>query len=230
MAEHDLEVSPTGDGSFTLRRTDLDEPYHSARGALQESRHVFIDAGLSRLFAEWDDSTPVVLLEMGLGTGLNALLTFDFLKRHPGSLQLHYHALETRPLDWPVIDRLNYCRNDLAEYSEKFKRLHDAPWGIPVDLDERFKLWKWNASWSDPIELPPADLVYYDAFGPRVQPELWDESAMRRLAERLRPDGSMVTYCAQGAFKRALKAVGLQVIALPGPPGKREMIRAVKDI
>jgi tRNA U34 5-methylaminomethyl-2-thiouridine-forming methyltransferase MnmC len=224
----DIERAATGDGSFTLRRTDLDEPYHSMRGAVAESRHVFIRSGLEHSLSVFPEKTSIVLLEMGFGTGLNALLTLEYLSSVKPAVGIEYRALETQPLNWTAVAGLQYCTGELSGYEADFRTMHAAPWGKPVAVHERFTLVKLQDSWHSAAERTEADLIYYDAFGPRVQPELWDQAAMDLLSKRLKPGGIMVTYCAQGAFKRALRAAGLVLERLPGPPGKREMIRAQK--
>lgn len=218
----------TADGSHSVRSARFAVDYHSKHGAVQESRHVFLDAGLLPLLAE----TPARarILEMGLGTGLNALLTRMLAPEHPG-VQFTYHSLERYPLTDAEVAALNYPER-LGVDAKQLYAFHAAPWEKLVDLDPNFTFCKSRNGWYD---LPPADwtteemdLIYYDAFAPASQPELWTADAMQIAYDLLRPGGRLVTYCAKGQFKRDLKALGFTVEALPGPPGKREMTRAVK--
>lgn len=229
MPSKDLEITRTDDGSLTLRRIDLDEPYHSRRGALGESRHVFIEAGLAHWISFSMDPDRIDIIEMGFGTGLNALLTLDFIHRYRSPILVNYYSFETRPLEWSDVSALNYCQGNLEVLSPEFEKMHRSPWGVSVAISERFALTKINSSWLEDIDLPAADLVYYDAFGPKTQPELWSLDAIQQLSKRLRPGGIMVTYCAKAVFKRALRHCGFHVTSIPGPPGKREMVRATNN-
>ncbi len=216
----------TGDGSHSLISQPFGVPYHSYHGAVQESRHVFLDAGLWDCLGEGPQQLRI--LEMGFGTGLNALLTRQVASHFPCTA-IHYYACERFPLPCATAANLNYPELlDLPKAD--FLALHDAPWAQAVVLDPNFQLWKWEGDFL--AGLPKAwplgrmDLIYYDAFAPISQPELWTPEALTICFSALAPGGILVTYCAKGDFKRNLKSVGFTVEGLPGPPGKREMVRA----
>lgn len=224
MIMMELKVVITGDGSSTIYVPDLNEHFHSVHGAVQESMHVFIRHGL--LTVPWLTGTLRVL-EMGFGTGLNALLTFYAT----GSLKtnVEYQAIDALPLKKEVIKQLNYP--DVLDYegiSEFFLQLHNAPWGKRTRMDHRFFLTKLNARVQDVILDGFFDLVYYDAFSPDVQPECWDQEIFTGIFNHMANGGVLVTYSAKGAVRRSLQQAGFRVERLPGPPGKREMIRAEK--
>ncbi|MBD2766998.1 tRNA (5-methylaminomethyl-2-thiouridine)(34)-methyltransferase MnmD [Hymenobacter sp. BT664] len=230
-ARAELELRRTADGSATLYVPALDEHYHSRHGARQESEHVFIQAGLlPRLAAGLGQpgTPPLRLLEVGLGTGLNALLTLG-RTRQTGTAVV-YDGYETRPLPAQVVAALapEWAAQPGAPHGE-FEALHAAPWGQPYPLAPGFFLTKRLQPVQD-ATLPTGyyDLVYYDAFAPEKQPELWTEALFQQLYEAAAPGALLVSYCAQGQFRRNLRAAGWLTEKLPGPPGKREMTRAVK--
>ncbi|KAA9340295.1 tRNA (5-methylaminomethyl-2-thiouridine)(34)-methyltransferase MnmD [Adhaeribacter soli] len=221
-----VEVKQTNDGSHTLYVPALNEHYHSVHGALQEALHVFIKHGLEPVLA--NATTPINLLEIGFGTGLNAILTLQaFLTQKHSVL---YDTLEKYPLPEEVIAQLqfeNFILNpELLAY---FRKLHAAPWNTEAAIRPNFTLQKLHADLEN-FALPANtyDLVYFDAFAPEKQPELWTDEIFAKIGQALKPGGVLVSYCAKGSFKRSLKAAGLTVEALPGPPGKREMTRARK--
>lgn len=222
-----LEVRQTNDGSTTLFVPHLNEHYHSIHGALQESLHVFIKMGLEPALARLSE---IRLLEIGFGTGLNALLTLQntFLS----NATIHYHTLEKYPLSIDVIDQLGFADFILnPELLDYFKPLHAAPWQETVSITPQFLLTKEEIDLEDFNPAPESfDLIYFDAFAPEKQPHLWTDAIFRKMHDCLAPGGSLVTYCAKGSFKRSLKAAGFTVEALPGPPGKREMTRGVKGM
>lgn len=210
----------TGDGSFTL--TWGEEHYHSMHGAVQESTHVFIKAGL-----EHAGKAHVDVLEVGLGTGLNLLLTW--IRCLEGKITASYHALETRPLGAEQLHALRHAE-DLAwpGLHEPFVTLMTGPRDVWQEAigGLRFKVSGTDVRAFD--EQACCDVIYFDAFAPRYQPELWTEDVFRRMHRALRPGGVLVTYCAKGDVRRAMIAAGFSVERLPGPPGKREMSRATK--
>lgn len=215
------ELKITQDGSHTLYVPELDEHYHSHFGAITESRHIFINAGLATLSGD-----TVSILEVGFGTGLNALLTALYAGEH--NVSVSYTALEKYPLAPSVVQQLNYGQLTGSNGTELFAAIHDAQWGAAVNITEQFSL---NKIVSDLTSDDPSgkyDLVFFDAFGPDKQPEMWTEDVMRRIAAVTGPGSVFVTYSAKGSLKRMLRSFGFEVTLLPGPPGKRVMTRAVK--
>ena len=215
------EIRVTADGSHTLYVPSIDEHYHSHFGALTESKHIFINAGLASLSGD-----TVSILEVGFGTGLNALLTALFAGEH--NVSVSYTSLEKYPLEPSVVRQLNY--GDLAGSNgpELFEAIHQAPWGNAADITEWFSLNKilTDLTTEDPRGI--YDLVYFDAFGPDKQPEMWTEEVISRIAAVTRSGSVFVTYSAKGSLKRMLRSFGFDATLLPGPPGKRVMTRAAK--
>lgn len=211
----------TGDGSTTLLAVARGEIYHSRQGAVTESRHVFIGAGLD----DWAGRV-VDVLEVGFGTGLNAFLTAIWAAQT--TAQVRYLGVEAEPLDAHELALLNFGDSvDEGRHADLWRAVAaTAPAGT-TRLAPGYELRRLAARIED-LELPSAafDVLFHDAFAPAVQPELWTEQLFRRLAQTLRPGGRLVTYCAKGDVRRALLAAGLRVEKLPGPPGKREMLRA----
>jgi tRNA U34 5-methylaminomethyl-2-thiouridine-forming methyltransferase MnmC len=218
------EIIVTKDGSHSLLNTDLNETYHSVHGALNESVHVFIKQGLEHFLAS--AATPEVkILEIGFGTGLNALLSLRFSGQ--ADVNIEYTSLEAFPLDKNIWSRLNYA--DTLSLQEDFNRLHRAPWGERTNISEKFVLVKQQTTLQQ-IALPESmyDVIYFDAFAPNKQPEMWTLEMLDKVAQAMKPCAVFVTYCAKGQLKRDLKSIGLIVETLPGPPGKKEMVRARK--
>lgn len=216
----------TGDGSHSLYLPALDEHYHSSHGALRESRHVFIRHGYEEALAF--SRLRLQILEMGFGTGLNALLTWD--RSAWGGVSVSYTALEALPVAAEVAARLNYA--DWLTYPlaarEIFAGMHRCAWGASENFGEHFSLLKLRTTLEAFHPVGEYDLVYYDAFSPQVQPELWGKALFDKLIRCMSPGAVLVTYCAKGEVKRNLKAAGFTLENLPGPPGKREMTRARK--
>jgi len=221
----DIEVRITADGSTTLYRKDLDETYHSTHGALQEARHVFIENGL-KLFSS---DSEIRVLEIGLGTGLNALLSL--LYSIENRKHVFYDALEAYPLPEVIWTQVNY--NQLLDNPKSlhyFNLLHQYEWNVLQDWSDHFKIRKINTCLEDfSPELDLYDVIYFDAFGPRAQEEMWHAEHLKKLYDSLKTNGFLVTYCAKGSFKRDLKALGFVVRSVAGPPGKREMTQAWKQ-
>ena len=223
MTNHRLDLISTSDGSPTVRHSRFDETYHSIHGAVTESTHVFIRAGLEYFLKKHPGSRNIKIFEMGLGTGLNALLTYRYLKEHDGPVC--YHAVEKFPLE--AWQKLNYARGEDERLF--FERLHTSPWdGGPWHKDG-FMWRKYRMDLMD-FDFEPLSyhVIYYDAFSPVTQPDLWTPVLYARMYEALVPGGVWVTYVAKGQVRRDLQAVGFRVERLAGPPGKREMLRAVK--
>lgn len=224
MAPDSITLLTTQDGTHTLFSEQYGVTYHSRYGAITESKHVFIEAGL-RYKAVMDRC--ISILEAGFGTGLNALLTYAEAEKR--GLEVKYTALERFPLGIDQVAVLNYARilgDDTLELV--FRQMHESGWGTQQAFSPSFLLEKRLESLETFREESKYDLIFFDAFAPQAQPELWQASVFSNLFDSLRPDGVLVTYCAQGAFKRTLKQVGFKVEALKGPPGKREMTRAWK--
>ncbi|TDN40076.1 SAM-dependent methyltransferase [Hymenobacter sp. UV11] len=224
-----VEVRTTADGSPTLYVPALDEHYHSHHGAAQESRHVFIEAGLRPLLAagRGQDGRPLRVLEVGLGTGLNALLTLAAVEATPAAIR--YDGYETYPLPPAAVAALAPQWATEPAISQAFAQLHAAPWGDATVLAPGFILTKIQAQ-VEVADLPNAayDLLYFDAFAPEKQPELWTADVFATLYAAAAAGAVLVSYCAQGQFRRNLRAAGWLTEKLPGPPGKREMTRARK--
>tara|TARA_B100000809_G_scaffold60809_1_gene57425 strand:- start:5292 stop:5954 length:663 start_codon:yes stop_codon:yes gene_type:complete len=211
----------TEDGSHTLYLEDLDETYHSKHGAIQEALHVFIDAGL-----KFCNQTNLNILEIGFGTGLNTFLTLQ----ESNNTIINYTSLEAFPLSNEIISQLNY-KKELSldtEGIEHFNKLHKVEWGTYQEITPIFNLNKENVELINYKTTEKFDIIYFDAFGPNVQPEMWGKAIFENMYDILADKGILVTYCAKGSVKRTLKEVGFEVEPLPGPPGKREMTRAKK--
>lgn len=217
------EIVKTRDGSNTLFVPELDETYHSSHGAIQESLHVFIRNGLNFQSALNDIS----VLEVGFGTGLNAFLSF--IESIQTNRKITYTTLEPYPLEWDVVSKLNYM--DLifnAKYSDFYQKIHSCAWESFLEISSNFYIKKQKLKLQDVVFDNEFDVIYFDAFAPRVQPDIWTEQIFASMYKALRLDGVLVTYCAKGSVKRALKHVGFELQSIPGPPGKREMSRAIK--
>ncbi|MCL2918490.1 tRNA (5-methylaminomethyl-2-thiouridine)(34)-methyltransferase MnmD [Shewanella litorisediminis] len=227
-----IKLEVTADGSHTLVNSLLDESYHVFKGALTESVYVYIEAGLVPMAAR---KRTLRILEVGFGTGLNVLLT----QQKAGALELetHFTTLEPFPLDDDIVAALNYvdCLAALGGYGDRhtlarrFSALHQAPWDSETEL-HRFRLHKIRSRLEEQRFSPESfDLIYFDAFAPAKQPELWAAENFINLFNALSPEGLLVSYCANGQFKRDLKAAGFRVESYPGPMGRRHMTRAWKD-
>jgi tRNA U34 5-methylaminomethyl-2-thiouridine-forming methyltransferase MnmC len=220
-----VKIEITGDGSHTLFVPETGEHYHSIYGAIAESRHIFLEAGFKHILRH---NEKVRVLEIGFGTGLNALLTC--IEAEISGHQVKYTAIERFPLKEDVYSILNY--KDLINHPgsrEVFLRLHQMPWNEKGNLSNNFSLQKFAISLQDyRPEKGSFDLVYFDAFGPDIQPEMWTGEVFDKMAFCLRYDGGLVTYSTKGTVKRNLKSAGFKIEKLPGPIGKREILRAIK--
>ncbi|WP_422081269.1 tRNA (5-methylaminomethyl-2-thiouridine)(34)-methyltransferase MnmD [Ulvibacterium sp.] len=216
------KIVTTADGSKTIYLEGWDEYYHSKHGAVQEAYHVFIKNGLS-LFSR----SPISILEMGYGTALNALITCMEAERT--GLHIHYTGVEAYPISPKELGQLNYIKELKAEeFQSVFEKMHECPWEEDYRISNNFVLHKKRMDFLSIDAKALFDLVYFDAFGARVQPELWTETMFEKMFRALKKDGLLVTYAAKGDVRRAMQSVGLIVERLPGPPGKREMLRARK--
>ncbi|PRP66746.1 tRNA (5-methylaminomethyl-2-thiouridine)(34)-methyltransferase MnmD [Nonlabens agnitus] len=216
------EIMTTGDGSKTIHMPDLNEQYHSKHGALQEARHVFIKMGLEHCLEQYPELSELHILEYGFGTGLNALLTAVY----ETPVKILYTGMEAFPVTIEEIDAMDY--GSLIEEELLFKSIHQASWDENEAISDRFQLVKKQMTFESVAFENQFDLVYFDAFGPRTQPELWELSIFQAAFKALKNSGVLVTYCAAGQVRRNLQEAGFHVERLPGPPGKREMLRATK--
>ena len=219
-----LEIRYTADGSCTLYSSEFDSTYHSHHGAIQESNHVFIQAGLDYWFQNNPDQNSCTIFEMGFGTGLNCFLTLEYARTN--NLLVDFHTIEKFPVSIEEHRHLNFA-NLLPSLESEIELLHQSPWKTSIEVPN-LKLYKSEDDFLTIVPKQKVDLIYYDAFGPGSQPELWSLEAMEKIASYCKTGTVLVTFCAQGQFKRNLKTVGFEVERLPGPPGKREMTRAVK--
>lgn len=217
----DLQLITTADGSHSLFHAQLDETYHSKYGAIQESNHVFIHHGL-QYWVEKTNRNSVSIFEVGFGTGLNAWLTYQFARR--AGVQVHYHTVEAFPLPREIWMQLNYAAHDATTFS----RLHEAQWDVDVEIDNTFTLRKHQGTLQEMALQGNADVIYFDAFAPGKQPDLWAFGMLEKVCRILTASGVFVTYCARGQLKRDLRTLTLVTETLPGPPGKKEMVRAIR--
>lgn len=220
------QVIVTKDGSPTISIPEMNVTYHSVHGAIQESQHVFIQAGLldSGIF----DFTGIHhILEMGFGTGLNALLTL--IEADKRKNRIYYTALELHPLIEAETNQLNYCEQlNQSRYQPLFERMHQGGWEEMFEITENFRLTKTKCGLADYSGDDLFSIIYFDAFAPAAQPELWTREIFEKLFKLLLPGGILVTYCSKGDVRRNMQAAGFTTEKLPGPPGKREMLRATK--
>ena len=214
------EVILTEDGSNTLYMEEIDECYHSTHGAVQESQHIFIEAGLKAFLSE----NAVHVLEIGFGTGLNAYLTM--LEAEKNKKTVHYTTLELYPLPVDEALLLNYPEI-LREDRKLFEKIHRSPWDEDVDVTSFFTLHKIMADFTKYEIQRLYDVIYFDAFSPEKQPEMWVEDGFRKIYEHSVNGAVMTTYCAKGSVRRAMQSAGFIIERLPGPPGKREILRGV---
>lgn len=216
------KIIQTLDGSTTIHIEEWDECYHSRFGAIQEAQHVFIKNGLS-LF----ENSTISILEIGFGTGLNAFITFlESQKLHQ---TIEYIGVEAYPISAEEVRLMNYVPELKAEkQSFDFEKMHECNWEEPINLREDFLFTKRKQFFAEIEDREKFDLIYFDAFGFDVQPELWSTAIFKKMYNALKPKGVLVTYAARGVVKRSMKEVGFTVEKLEGPPGKREMFRARK--
>lgn len=219
------KIITTADGSKTIHIEDWNEQYHSKHGAIQEAQHVFIKEGLQHYCAN-NKSTSIDVLEIGFGTGLNAFLTL--LEADNIKSKINYVGVEAYPVSMDDINQLNYVELISAENETVFNKLHTVSWEKEHEITSKFKLQKRQQFFSEIKDNNAFDLIYFDAFGARVQPELWSKSIFETMYKALKPNGVLVTYAAIGEVKRNMKALGFIVERLKGPPGKRHMLRATK--
>ncbi len=221
------EIITTADGSTSIHIPEWDEQYHSKHGAIQEAQHVFLKMGLHH-FSTLHSPSEIAIMEIGFGTGLNAFLTL--LDATTQDQIIKYTGIEAYPVQIDTIRQMNYAKmlNKVSE-QDKFTKLHETPWEESTYITESFELHKRKQFFDQIDDQNSFDLIYFDAFGSRVQPELWETAIFRRMYAALKPSGVLVTYAAKGSARRAMQEVGFATERLPGPPGKREMLRATKS-
>ena len=218
------EIIITDDGSTTIRIPEWDENYHSTHGAIQEAKHVFIKNGLD-LFQSQDS---ISILEIGFGTGLNAFITFlETVNKE----KVNYVGVEAYPISQEEIAQMNYVSElDSEMYQEIFDKMHSCDWEKQETISENFHLTKRKQFFQDIEDKNQFDLIYFDAFGFPLQPELWSEVIFKKMYDALLPKGTLVTYACRSSIKNAMLSVGFSIEKLPGAPGKREMLRATKNV
>ncbi len=222
-----LTLYTTTDGSKTLLNTALNETYHSRNGSIAESLHVFLQAGLYDWLAYHPDFQDTIkILEIGFGTGLNALLTLQSALQK--NLFIYYQTLETYPLTYEHVKPLQYAEQIDSHLEPYFQAMHQAEWNKAVPISDNFVLEKRKIALQTYQSQAIFDIVYFDAFAPNIQPEMWEIEQIKRTTDAMRQGAFWVTYSAKGQLRRDLKALGLAIEKLPGALGKREMTRARK--
>lgn len=217
------EIIITQDGSTSIYLPELNENYHSKFGAIQEANHVFIKNGLDLLAF----SNTIHILEIGFGTGLNAFITF--LEASKRNQKIYYDGVEAYPVSIADAKQMNYVNELKApEFEAVFDKIHSAKWEEEIELTSFFSLTKRKQFFQELTDKEKFHLIYFDAFGFEVQPELWDETIFKIMFDALLPNGILVTYACRTSIRKAMLSVGFSVEKLPGAPGKREMLRAIK--
>lgn len=232
------EIVITGDGSTTIHLSEWDEQYHSKHGAIQEAYHVFIKHGLHHFISKLknnsnvsssavEKSQNISILEIGFGTGLNTFITL--LEAEKLKLHIEYCGVEGYPVSLDEITQLNYVKQLKSDKkAHVFEKLHSVSWEEKHEMTPQFLLTKQQKLFHQIEDENEYNIIYFDAFGARVQPELWTEAIFKKMFDALNENGVLITYSAKGSVRRAMQAVGFTVERLPGPPGKREMLRATK--
>lgn len=219
----ELTIVESGDHSHTLYVPELDEHYHSHKGAVQESEHVFMKAGLEKALERF---SIIKIVEIGFGTGLNAALTLVHTK-NINNCSIEYHAYENFPLGLELITKLNYDKI-IGIDTSSFLKMHESDWECYKSITNKFTIVKHRQDLVSNVRFTSCNLVYFDAFAPQKQPDMWSSKIFEALYNSMEKMGVLVTYSAMGEVRRKLSSVGFKVERLPGPPGKREMLRAIK--
>ena len=220
-----MSIQLTADGTHTIHSEKYDVTYHSIHGALQETYHVFIEAGLN---FKKSAIREINILEVGFGTGLNVLATLADNKE--SNYEVDYHTIEAYPISLTEVNQLNYHEHLPGIAKEEMVHLHQLPWNETNLINPRFAFTKHLCTLETFKSSLKFDVIYFDAFAPTAQPELWEPAILQKMYNLLNNNGLLVTYCAKGQFKRDLKSVGFEVHSIPGPPRKREMTRAMKSL
>lgn len=221
-----MQIQKTNDGCHTLVSKEFGALYHSTHGSFQEANHIFIQNGLTQV-----NKSEIYIFEMGFGSGLNAILTYFYAKAN--QLKINYVSIEAFPVDVEIVKELNYNSfiNE-PSFESIFQKMHTAEWETPQEIDSFFTLTKIHAKIED-FDFSKNynqffDIIYFDAFSPTDQQNLWEEEVLQKMFDILKPQSFLITYCAKGNFKRCLKSIDFKVEPLPGPIGKREITKAVK--
>jgi len=217
------QIVITKDGSKTIHFPEWNESYHSQHGAITEALHVYIKSGIE-FRVDLSPKTHISVLEMGFGTGLNAYLTFKYTAK--SNINIKYTSIEKFPVTDDELSQLNYVEEG---NSSVFERMHNLPWGSYSSISDLFQLKKLKVDLDSFQTDETYDVIFFDAFGPRVQPHLWHITILESMYNSLNPNGVWVSYCCKGSVRRDLIDIGFNVEKIPGPPGKREMLRAVKE-
>jgi tRNA U34 5-methylaminomethyl-2-thiouridine-forming methyltransferase MnmC len=222
LKPNNTTITVSEDGSHTIKNDLFDAYYHSIHGAIGESKVVFIDAALEYLYGK--GLRTIKVFEMGFGTGLNVLMTYLWATHK--AVIIDYHTVEAHPVDPMIISQLNY--GHLLDCYDTWSKIHSTPWDRTTKIDDYFTLTKYHASIEDLTIPHQCQAVFYDAFSPETQAHLWQSPILNKMYNCLEFNGVLTSYCAQGEFRRQLQSCGFAVERLPGPPYKRQMIRAVK--
>jgi tRNA U34 5-methylaminomethyl-2-thiouridine-forming methyltransferase MnmC len=217
----------TDDGSHSVYIPEINESYHSSHGAYRESIHIFLLYGLEAWYARNRGKLPVRIFEVGFGTGLNAWLTLIWAEQN--NVPILYHTIEPFPLGKDIYSQLNYIQIDetLTHYNNQFQRLHNMDWNTGKPLTDYFNIKKEQVKLED-VVMYGTDIVFFDAFSPKKQPEVWAKEILAKVVDAMNPNGVLVTYCAAAKVKKDLQDLGLILDEVPGPPGKKEMTRGWK--
>ncbi|MCC7231450.1 MAG: tRNA (5-methylaminomethyl-2-thiouridine)(34)-methyltransferase MnmD [Bacteroidia bacterium] len=224
--EGNISIFLTRDGSTSLLRTDLKEPYHSRYGAVTESRHVFLREGLEYFMGKYPCRTFVRIFETGLGTGLNALITG--IHAADSGLNVRYHSIECNPIPPELVNALIFPQYQSAEHVFLLQQIHSVREDVVHKITPSFAFRKFYVRLEDFVPQGLYDIIYYDAFSPLVQPELWTSGILQKLYDMLERGGILVTYCSRSVVRKTMVEAGFIVEKIPGPPGKREMVRATR--
>ncbi len=218
------KIIVTNDGSHSIYLSEIDEHYHSVHGAMQESQYVFVEKGFNYI-----KKSNIQLFEVGFGTGLNAILTYCAAKRQNKTVS--YNTIEKYPLNETIVRQLNFTNYLPADYTAVFQELHHSSWNQEVKIDADFALHKIKADFLNYTNYRKNsfDVVYYDAFAPNKQSEMWDENLLSKCHDMLKTNGLLTTYTVKGDVKKMLKKIGFHIERLPGPKGKRHILRAIKQ-
>ncbi len=217
-----MEVQLTADGSHTLYIPELDEHYHSVNGAIQESLHVYVKSGLNHCKKQ-----QINLLEFGFGTGLNAFLALVEAEKRNLEI-INYTTLEKYPLPASIYSQLNYTKEFPIEFHRYFEKIHTCEWEDFVEISDKFRIKKIQTDFSGFRFTDKYDVIFYDAFAPDKQPDVWSQEIFDELFNHTNPEGILTTYCAKGKIRRMMQSAGFITERIPGPPGKREMLRAIR--